>query len=159
MCRTFGAFRQDRDGAVAIIFAGCLFVLVGFAGLMVDAARAYNAASALDATALAAAKAYKEKGTNGRALERLAKKYFNANIEKGGRTKLKYKNLAVSIDPETEAVTVTVDGKVKTIFGGLFNVKQLKFKRSSTALYEIKDLELSLALDMSGSMADSRLPR
>jgi len=161
MHRLFNSFRRDQEGAIAIIFAVCITVILGFTGLMVDGARAYNAAnqasSALDASALAAAKAYRERSARGDELLAVAHEFFEANIERGGGKKADFKNLKVFIDPETEAITVAVDTDVETYFGGLFNMDRFEFTKSSTALYNITDLELAMMLDMTGSMRGAKI--
>ena len=159
MCATsnvFNHFRDDRRGATMVVFAIMAFVIFGMVGLAIDGGRGYHAAArvsaALDSAALAAAKAMNEQGLRGRELKDYAQRYFDANVAGTGLDPTNYANLRVTPNPSTKAVTVAVDTTVTTYFGGLFAVPSWTFTRSSSAIYAVRDIELAVMLDITGSM-------
>ena len=151
-------FSKDEDGAIMIIMALVVFILFGMLGLAIDGGRAYHAASrvgaALDSAALAAAKAMNEDGLSGDDLAAYAERYFNANVTGTGLDPTDYVNFSVTPDPDTKEVVVSVDTVVTTYFGGLFSVPTWTFNKSSSAIYAIRDIELAVMLDTTGSMCN-----
>ncbi len=154
--RQIGRFGRDERGTVAIIFSLVVIVLMGGIGLMIDGGRAYHAATragaALDAAALAAAKAMNEDGLTGSALSDYARSYFEANIKGVGADPTTFQNFALDVDSATGAVTTRVEARVDNYFAGLFGVPSFQVLKSSTAVYNIKDIELAMMLDVTGSM-------
>lgn len=151
------SFASDKRGNIAIIFAFVLTPLIGMIGLSIDGLRAYNAAetahNALDAAALAAAKAMAEQDLDPDEVAEVAKKFFAANVQ--GSRKVSdsvYEALDVQADPATGNVTLSVKTHVPTTFAAIFNVDKLTVNRSSTVAAGLNDIDLGLMLDVTGSM-------
>jgi len=151
-------FASDKRGNIAIIFALVLTPLIGMIGLSIDGLRAYNAAetavNALDAAALAAAKAMAEQDLDPDEVAELAKKFFAANVQ-GSRavSNSVYDALDVQADPATGNVTISVKARVPTTFSAIFNVNEMTIDRSSTVAAGLNDIDLGLMLDVTGSMS------
>ncbi|MBI1385964.1 MAG: hypothetical protein GC150_13750 [Rhizobiales bacterium] len=150
-------FTRDEKGGVLIFFSLAALVIIGVVGLAIDGARAYHAntrvGAALDAAALAAAKARNEQGLEGDALRDYAERFFQSNVAGTGLDPVSYRNLSVRPGANGR-MTVSVDTVVENYFGGLFQIPTFEFTRAATAVYNIRDIELALALDITGSMCN-----
>ncbi len=156
------SFSRNEDGTIAIIFALCCFVMFGILGLAIDGSRAYNTKSrvayALDAAALEVAKLATEDGLRGLALEQQAYRVFLANLEATeGQRLIDFKDFDADYDPGTGRASVTVTTTVGTTFSGVKSLKELEFTNAAAAVYEIRDIEGALALDVTGSMSGQKL--
>lgn len=154
-------FRQAQEGSIAITFGLVLFALTLITGLAIDAGRAYHAktkmTSALDAAALAAAKTMRESGLSDDELKAVARRYFNLNVAGTGGNYAVIDGLDVSVDRNTNAISLTLASHVPTVFGHLAGVDRFTVPVTATAIYESSDIELALQLDVTGSMAGRRL--
>lgn len=158
----FRRFLSDARGNVAILFAILLVPSLVLMGLAIDTSRGLSAAetaqNALDASALAAARAMSEQDLNTDEVAALAEQYFKANVEGEGKlTYADYRGFNVEADPDTGEVTVTVSTKVETTLGQLARIEAFDIARSSTAIFKQTDLEVSLMLDTTGSMSGRKI--
>lgn len=159
--KCFRSFGGDERGTVAIIFALCVTMLFFVIGVAVDSARAWKTQSilqeALDATALATARAMRLEGLDDAGLKVRADSYFKAAFK--GRTagEAPVKNLNLTIDRTTTTATISADVVLPTYLAALMNVKTFDITQNSSARFDAKDIELSMTLDVSGSMAGSKL--
>ena len=157
----YNDFLKDQEGTLAIFFALALMVLCTVVSMSVDGARAVNAyhraANALDAAALAAAKALNEQGASDSELYDIATTVFQENAKNKKNDGVAYKNLNLKVDRSKNSVNATVEGKVTTTFAQIISVPHIDIKTSSTAIYNSKDIELSLMLDVTGSMRGSKI--
>ena len=142
-------FFAQEAGAVAIIFAFCLPMLVTAAGVGLDLAQAYlvrqRLGNALDASALAGATA----GSNEADIQQRAQTFFNANYppEKIG---VSYNLTAVLSD---DRVTVSADAVFYTTFMSIFGTDSLNIHKEVTVQRDVRGLEVVMVLDNTGSMA------
>jgi Flp pilus assembly protein TadG len=155
-------FRKAEEGSIAIIFALTSFVIITAAGLAIDAGRAYHAASkmtsALDAAALAAAKSMREDASMTDAeLIAIADRYFRINVAGTGGNYAVIESIQAAIDRNFDTISLTLASHVPTVFGRLAGVDRINIPVVSTAVYQSSDIELALQLDVTGSMAGSRL--
>ncbi len=154
-------FRRSDDGAIAIIFALSISVLVMMAGLAIDIGRVVHAAakmtSALDAAALSAAKSMREGGLSDDDVKQIAERYFQLNFAGSGVNYTVTGDLGVSINRDANSVELNILGQVPTLFARIAGIEQFAVPRSATAIYESNDVELALQLDVTGSMAGSKL--
>jgi Flp pilus assembly protein TadG len=121
------ALSADDRGSIALLFAACLLVMVGAAGMAIDLSRANaaktNMQSALDIAVLAAATTDAPDIVKATAI-------FNQNV------------LSVEADKVVPKFTVGSDGRVigsvtadvQTTLMGIFNVKSLAVSASSAAI-------------------------
>ncbi len=154
------AFAPARSGSVSLMFGLLALVFFSLIGAAVDYSRWDNmksrTADALDAALLAGGRALQTQATPAEAIE-VAHKNFVENAKK----------LSV-IDPQV-TISVTDDGqalegvawaKMKTPFLGLVKTKSLKVATTSKVGFSVgqgsakggSDLEISLMLDVTGSM-------
>ena len=154
-------FRRSEDGALAIIFALIVSVLVMMAGLAIDIGRVMHASSkmgsALDAAVLSAAKSMREGGLSDEELKQVAERYFQLNFAGSGVTYTVTGDLGVAINRDANTIALNISGQVPTIFARLAGIEQFTVPHTSTAVYQSSDIELALQLDVTGSMAGRRL--
>ncbi|MFM9940341.1 MAG: pilus assembly protein TadG-related protein [Hyphomicrobiaceae bacterium] len=154
---TLKSFQKSEDGTIAIIFALTCFVVIMITALAIDVGRIYHAerklASAIDAAVLAAAKSMRENGLDDAEVQALATKYFQANVQGGGNY-AKIKTVSVAVDRRVNSVTMDVEGDVQTYFAGIAGFHKVSIPKQSVALYDSKDIEVGLQLDVTGSMCD-----
>ena len=154
-------FIQDDRGSISVIFTFVLVLIITITGAAVDTGRAMQVASrtsnALDAAALAAAKDMREQGLNQSEVEEIANKYFQANIRDSLAVGATYNTLQVAIDQDAGSVSLTVLGSVPSRLVQIIGFNKFNIKRSSTAIYNIRDIELSMMLDVTGSMGGKKI--
>ncbi|MEM1236817.1 MAG: TadE/TadG family type IV pilus assembly protein [Pseudomonadota bacterium] len=141
-----GKFGRDQNGA-AFVFAIIIFVLMlMFGGLAVDVVRAENQRikiqQTLDRAVLAAADL-----DNAGTPQEVVEDYFDKS---GFREYL----VEVTVDQGLNARTVTAKTKadVNTLFMHLAGVESLSADGSGGATEQVTDIEISLVVDISGSM-------
>ena len=149
-------FASDERGTVAIIFALCTFVMLMVTGLAIDMGRAYQVTNrvvaSIDAAALAAAKGLRLDNLTDTAVRTIAESYFKNDIAGPGGDIATYSNFTVSIDRSKGAVGIDVTAMIPTLFAGIAGITEIKFPKSAVAIFEAKDLEVGLQLDLTGSM-------
>ncbi|HZP75730.1 MAG TPA: pilus assembly protein [Pseudolabrys sp.] len=153
--QTLRAFRSDRRGNIATIFALALLPVIGFVGASVDYTRASNVKTAmqaaLDSTALMLAKANPGSMTQS-ALNSSATAYFNALFARPEASNIAI-NAAYQSTGGTQ-ITVTGSASMKTNFMAVFGYNAISINGSSTVVYGSSRLRVALVLDNTGSMND-----
>ncbi len=148
---------SDQNGSVAIIFGLSVTVLFGIVGLAIDFSRSVSVSSrllsALDAAALAGAKKL-DGGASDSEVQEAANAYFDQQ-----KNHLKIGDVAVSalniqIDRSNTTVSTNVNATMATTFGRVIGFNSVNLNRASSVSYKVKNVELSLALDITGSMSD-----
>lgn len=154
-------FRRSEDGAIAIIFALSMSVLVMMAGLAIDVGRVMHASAkmttALDAAALSAAKSMREGGLSDDDVKQIAERYFQLNFAGSGVNYTVTGDLGVAINRDANSIELNISGQVPTLFARIAGIEQFTVPRTATAVYESNDVELALQLDVTGSMAGRKL--
>lgn len=154
------SFAGNEEGTIAIIFALTLTVVTLMTGLAIDFGRIYHAerklTGAIDAAALAAAKALRETSASDDRVKEVAAAFFEDNL-KGGGGYANIRSLDIQVDRANNAVTINVETDVPTTFFNLAGVQAVSVPKSSVAIYDSKDIELGLQLDVTGSMAGRKL--
>ncbi|MFM1815249.1 MAG: hypothetical protein RLZ98_1944 [Pseudomonadota bacterium] len=157
----FSRFRKDEGGAIAVIFALSLIVVVLITGLAIDTGRAVHAnrkiGAALDAAALAAAKGLRVENMNDAEVTALAEKYFDTNLRLSGGNFAVVNGITVVIDRAKGAVEINVDAYVPTYFGALAGVDRFPLPRAAAAIFDAKDIEVAVQLDVTGSMGGRKI--
>jgi len=146
---------RDEKGAVAIIFSLCIFVVFMVTGLAIDVGRVMYAerkiAAALDAAALAAAKVLRTQNPTDDEVQTIAREYFQANMLSGAQYAT-INAFSVSINRDNNSVELNVDSDVPTIISNVAGVAKFSLPKTSIAIYDTKDIEIGLQLDVTGSM-------
>lgn len=131
----------------------CLFI-----GLAVDHSRALTLKArtleALDAAALAAVRAMQASGATDEEVIAIANRYFDERMARLATWAVTIDPLEITIDRGNDTVSLAASGKVDTYFARLANVDKLSVATTSAAVYGIKEIEVGLMLDVSGSMND-----
>ncbi len=152
-------FTRDRSGSIAILFGLSALILFGAAGAAIDTGRAVVASArmttALDAASLAAAKALRTQNLSTLEVEQVAKAVFDANLEGNvGTTSVDVTSFNVSVDRDNAAVRIDMQARMDTLLARVIGVDVFSFPRSSAAIFDTKDIEVAVQLDVTGSMCD-----
>ena len=150
-------FVSDTSGSVAVIFAASVLVLLATAGLAIDTARFYDLSakmqSSLDAAVLAGAKLLEDENSSASDIQTMAQTHFTQAMTSLGIKPKALTQLAVTVDRATDTVSATVSASVPTLFGSLLNLPRLtQIDQTSKVVYAMTPLELSMVLDITGSM-------
>ncbi len=171
MAAAFGRFRLAEEGSYMVYVGIAAIPMVTVAGLGVDIARAYLAEarlqSAIDAAAIAMGSA---DGTDDEILT-LGRTYFYANFPADFWAEPANLNISVTrVDPSDptsrpESFEISASARVDTLFFRLLpyagdsatpsastQFDYVDVAASSTALTEVKGLEIVMVLDVTGSM-------
>lgn len=151
------AFQADDRGAVAILFGLMATCLLFFAGMALDFARIADiknrVADAIDAASLAAGRALLDGKLSDAEIQTLAITYFNENVKNvmGGAA---ISAPVVTVNRETGSVNINVDAAVNMTLARLGGFDKVDVPVSSAAVYQQRDIEVGMALDITGSMND-----
>jgi len=160
---TLRQFLHRTNGSVTMIFAVVFMALFTFIGLAVDYSRWSNAHSksvdALDAALLAAGRALQSEPDTSAAIA-VAKSTFLANAR--DRLSLLDPTIDVQLVDNGTALEGKAHGRIATPFLGLINFRQLELTATSRVGFSVgsgtgsggSDLEISMMLDVTGSMCD-----
>ncbi len=150
-------FGSDDRGAVAITFGVMAMALFFMAGVAVDYSRVMNVrgrlVEAADSAVLAAGKALLAGQSEG-AIQTLALTYFKENIKSISEAAV-IGEPTISIDPDTGAVNLDVKATVDMTLSGLGGFKTQDVNIESQAVFSTRDIEIGMALDITGSMCDA----
>jgi Flp pilus assembly protein TadG len=146
------AFRSDRSGGVAVLFAICLLPIMGLVGAAVD----YSAAarlqaklqSALDAAAVAASS--RATGKTAAQIEADARTFFEAQFKVAG---VPMPTLSITITNSTLSITGKVD--MPTTLLPVVGIPKVPVAANAQTTWGYTRLRVALALDNTGSMASA----
>jgi Flp pilus assembly protein TadG len=150
-------FAADTRGNVALMFALSATVLTTAVGGGLDYSRSTSVATelqaALDSGVLAAASL-----TQTRSSEEVVRAYVEAALS-DHQGLLESLTLEVSSDISFNARSVTANASVSvpTTLLGVAGINTLTVQRDASAVQQIRDIEISLVLDISGSMGGSKI--
>ena len=143
-------FTQDSKGAVAVLVASGVVVMVVTVGIATDTARGYllkaRLGQALDAAALAGGRAFFSPTRDAE-----IKMYFDANFPPGfmGAT---VNGPTIVVDESAGTVQVTAQATIDTTFMQVIKQNTLTVGNTTQVTRETKALDVVIAIDMSGSM-------
>ncbi len=157
MKRTFnhiaGQYRTETSGNVAMMFAICLFFLIGGLALAVDLSNAYSAKQRLqsttDAIALLAAKD-KTLDTNAK-VTAAAQALYDATYPGSTGLRINIKDVVRNGDQ----VTIVSQNNIDTYFSSIFGRSDLDVGVRSTAVFADKAMDIALVLDTTHSMSEN----
>lgn len=145
-------FLRSNSGSVYALAAFLALPMVGLIGVGADTAQIYlvksRLASSVDAAALAGGKL-----TNSNRVDGTVRKYFALNFP-AGYMGADLKSLNLSRDKTAETLTVAASATVKTAFMHLFGFDSVEVSARSEVTQRIRNLNLSLSIDVSGSMGN-----
>ena len=152
-CHSWQRLRRDAAANVTLVFGFCAIGVVGSVGIAIDTSVAYNVrsqlASAVDAAALAGARAFASPNR-----DTDIENFFNANFSTGymGST---LQPLEIAANNQERTVTVTARANIPTYFMRLFGKDSTDIAATAEATLSSRDVEVSLVLDVTGSMNTS----
>ncbi len=149
-------FGSDDRGAVAITFGVMAMALFLMTGVAVDYSRMMNVrgrlVEAADSAVLAAGKALLA-GQSEAEIQVLALNYFNENVKTiADAAAIGVPHL--DINAATGEVTLDVKATVDMTLSGLGGFQSQDVAVESQALFSTRDIEIGMALDITGSMCD-----
>lgn len=154
-------FKTCRKGSIMPLFGLCMLGIVMLMGVSIDGSRGVRVSSiagnALDAAALAAAKALRIDGLSDEALQALVDKFFRSNLTDVSEADAVLDTLTISTDRISNTVELNASLKVPTTVSAVFGEETLTVNVKSVAVFDAKDVEVSMMLDVSGSMEGSKI--
>jgi Flp pilus assembly protein TadG len=153
-------FYAAQGGAIAPLFGLLMLVMLFMMGVSIDGARGFRTAtvagSALDAAALAAARALRLENPSDAELTAMVTDYFTANLSDHD-TRAALENITVVVDRVINSVQLVADIKLPVTISAVMGKEYLTVKVKSSAVFDVKDVEVSMMLDVSGSMDGSKI--
>ncbi len=152
------SFHADTRGSVAIIFAVSVTTIFGGIALAIDLNRAVTAGTrlsqVLDAAALAGAKLLDQDVVSDSDVSNRVQSFVSAQPAILGISASTFLQLPVGIDRSTNTVTVVGRGQLPTRFASIIGFNTMDIAKSSSVTYKLKDVELALVMDTTGSMSE-----
>lgn len=151
-------FGANDDGAVALLFGLMTFVLFFMGAIAVDYSRVVDMrsriTSAVDSASLAAGRALLDGDLSDSQIVDLAGKYFDENV-KPARAMGSIGTPDIRIDREAGTVDIDVKSSLNMTLARVGGIDKMDLPVSSAATYKQKDIEVGMALDITGSMDES----
>jgi Flp pilus assembly protein TadG len=152
----FRRFRKDERGVFLVIFAVLGLVLIATSGAVVDFSRVQQARTraqtALDAAALALQEQVGKTGVTAATLKTQAQALLTERMNDNSVTATIE---AATPDVASGKLTITAFISVNTFFAQLVGINSIRANLLSEVQRSSSDLEVSLALDVTGSMLPS----
>ncbi len=154
-------FRADRSGNIAILFAVSATVLMLGIGAAIDIGRWLHARdqtiAAMDSAVLAGGRILQTDSTNTAGAIEAAQKFYAENIT--SRIPVTDDSITFAVADDGSALTATGTAFIKTPFLRFANIDKLQLINLSETRAERKigNKEVSLMLDVTGSMAGQKL--
>ncbi|MEM7299619.1 MAG: TadE/TadG family type IV pilus assembly protein [Pseudomonadota bacterium] len=149
-------FASNTKGNVAITAAISLIPIFGAVGAAVDYSRVSHTksvvASSLDAALLASAADLSSGAIEEKDFYKRLNAVFQTNMDANGLKGLVANISSHTIDQKTGAVDATVTVDMPMVFAGLVGVNTVRTKTTAQAVYSDKKIEMSMMLDVTGSM-------
>jgi Flp pilus assembly protein TadG len=148
-------FASDRRGSVALYVGTVIVPLIAIVGVSIDAGRGYlvksRLSSAVDAAALAGGRIY---GSAFRDAD--IQKYFDSNFPDNYMNAV-VEPLAIVTNDTSRTLVVSTRATIPTTFMRLLGFETLSASAQAEATLESKSVEVSLVLDITGSMSGQRI--
>src|ERR1035437_9696373 len=155
----FAQFRRSEQGNIAVIFAIACLPLISFVGAAIDYSRANSARSsmqsALDSTALMLSKDLSQGLITASQINAKAQLYFGALYTNTDAQSISISATYTANTGTGSTIQVKGSGAVMTDFMKVANFPQLNFNTTSTASWGNVRMRVAMALDNTGSMAQS----
>lgn len=157
---TVRTFARNERGGVAIVFGIFAMVLTVAIGVAIDQARVHHStsrlAAAADAAALAAGRALMEGAMTDEEVTEFGQRFFNQNLSGGGGF-ADVSGVEIISDRVNSTIKVKVDADVPMTFMRIAGIQTVAVPVDTVTTFEANDLELGMALDITGSMSGRKL--
>ena len=144
-------FGRDQGGNAAMVFGLAALPLVAGAGLAIDTLLAYSVEDqlqkSLDAAGLAAGRTALPEN-----VEADARSYFNSNFGSGSKLAV-LKDLKIEVSEAGDQLTLSANASMPTRFMRVFGKDTVAVAASTVIDRTVRQMELALVLDNTGSMA------
>jgi Flp pilus assembly protein TadG len=156
-------YASDERGTIAIMFGLMSFMMFMFVGIAVDMSRIYNSnsrlAAAVDAAALAAGRAMLDGQLSDSEIDAMARDYVKTNYNEAGDNFGTVSIPGLNINIDRSSSTIEIDGllTVPMAFMGIAGFNQVEIPIETVARFEQQDVELGMALDVTGSMSGQKI--
>lgn len=151
---------KDERGTVAILFGLMFMVIMFMIGIAVDQARIYDTntrvAAAADAAALAGARALLDGRNTDAEVIAITQSYFTENAT-GAENIGDVNGLQVAVNRAAGTVTVQADASVPMTITKIAGPSAMDLEVRSATAYDQRDIELGMALDITGSMRGTKI--
>jgi Flp pilus assembly protein TadG len=150
MTRIINKYRKSTLGVVAVWFGMSVPLVVSAVGVSVDLGQSYlvkeRLSQALDAAALAAAS---DPSENAQVIEDKVNDFIEANYPSG---KVGF-TMDVNVDNSADILYVSAKARLETAFMKVAGVETIDVFAESEVTKEVKSIEVSLVMDVTGSMS------
>ena len=155
------SFVADERGTVAMIFGLMAMALFFVIGLAIDTGRAVHAdqrlTAAMDAAALAAGRALIDARRTDDEIRAQAVEFIKENMGASGGGFGDLSDIDVTIDRASSAVRIGTVANVASTITGIARFNGFRMERQAAVRFDQKDIELALALDITGSMRGQKI--
>lgn len=142
-----------------MMFGMVLVALALFSGIAVDVSRGYATSSfissAIDSAALATARELQQRDMDDAEVLQSVQRRFTALVGNREGANVTFDPLSITVDRDAETLKIDATGRVSTYFAGLAGTDTLNVAESTTVNYNVRVVELSMVLDVTGSMNNS----
>ncbi len=156
---TVKTFSSDEQGAVALLFGLMTFMLFFIGAIAVDYSRITDMRSrisgAVDAASLAAGRALLDGNLSDSEIVALATTYFKENV-KSARGLGTVGEPTINVHRDQGTIDIDVQSTVKMTLARIGGFTDMSIPVTSEATYAQKDIEVGMALDITGSMNEVR---
>ncbi|MDX2290007.1 MAG: pilus assembly protein [Hyphomicrobiaceae bacterium] len=154
-------FAQNREGSVAIMFGLMVVPLLVMMGVAVDYGRVVHMKSqitiAADAASLAGGRALLDNRLSDAEVVALAQTYFRDNLTAADASYGTVGTPDITVNRETGEVSVDVSAIVPMTLMKLAGFTEVNLPITSATKFDQQDVELSMALDVTGSMGGQKI--
>lgn len=152
-------FSSDEQGAVALLFGLMSFMLFFIGAIAVDYSRIIDMRSrittAVDAASLAAGRALLDGNLSDSEIVEMSTAYFKENVN-SARGMGTVGEPMISVNREQGTIEIDVQSSVTMTLARLGGFVDMSIPVASEATYHQKDIEVGMALDITGSMNEVR---
>lgn len=154
-------FCNDRDGTVAMLFGLMFLAFAMVAGIAVDYGRITHMkthlVNAVDAAALAAGSALLDGRLDDQQIEALALEFFQRNMADSGTMYGSYAAPNITVNRQAREILIDVAGEVEMTITKIAGFTTVDIPVASSTRFDQRDIELGMALDVTGSMSGSKI--
>lgn len=161
VCATLKKFIKQDSGAIAIMAALVMPVLLLFVASAMDYTNAQRlrsaSASSLDAALLAAARSYSAGQIEEADIETFVNDFFTANMVGKNLNAASIGTVTTSFDDDTGQISGSVHATANALFTHILNPDGVEVGVDADVTVSRLNIELALVLDVTGSMRGSKL--
>ncbi len=151
-------FAQETSGTIAILFALSVLPVFVSIGLAIDGARGYSTKSkfgaVLDGAALATAKTMRDRDLADEEALAMADRFVRLHMQRDLANSITTDDVTIVVDRAANTIKVDATAFVANHFGSMVNMPRFEVSQSATASFAVKEVELGMMLDVSGSMGE-----